>query len=80
MHLGQWLAETTKEQREQLALDCDTTVEYLYQLGGKHRQGSGPLVRRLSEKSAEITPDKVISKHEMRPDIFEPEAPLRLSA
>jgi hypothetical protein len=73
MHLGTWLAETSKEQREQLASICDTTVEYLYQLGGGHRMGSGVLIRRIADASAEITPGKVVSKHAMRPDIFAPE-------
>lgn len=72
MQLSELLKELSQTEREQLADDAGTTVEYLYQIAGGHRGGSGKLIRLIAESGVN---NGRTSKEEMRPDIFgEPNA------
>lgn len=42
-----WLLKSTQEQREQVAAEADTSVEYLWQISGGHRNPSKKLAERL---------------------------------
>lgn len=67
MDLKTFMAEMPKEQREQLARELETTVDYLqFQIGGGHRQASPQLAKRIEEATRGI-----VKRHDLRPDIFE---------
>lgn len=70
MNLREWLNTASDAERQALAEDAGTTVPYLWQLAGRHRAGGATLVIAIENSSKKITPDRVISKAELRPDIF----------
>ena len=72
LHLQMWLRMASDEEREQLASACETSIEYFYQIAGGHRAGSGRLIRKIEEESHRLTPNRIVSRKIMRPDIFGP--------
>lgn len=70
MNLNDWLKQATQEERELLANQCETTTAYLYQIAGGHRAGSAVLARKIEEQTTAISPDRVVSKNLLRPDVF----------
>lgn len=70
MHLKTWLNQSSEEERTNLAGAANTTVGYLWQIGGSHREAGAKLARRIEQATKTITPDRVVLAEELRPDIF----------
>ena len=55
-HLRDWLASSSAERREEVAVKAGTSVGHLWQLAGGHRRASADLAWRLQDASGgEIT-------------------------
>ncbi len=61
--------ESTIQQREDVARMAGTTIAYLWQIARGHSKPSWRLAERLTEASSLHTPDRIISKYLLRPDI-----------
>ena len=66
MLLSQHLRELDKDGREQLAARVDSSSGYLYLLAGGHRKASPTLARKIEEATG-----GAVTRHELRPDIFD---------
>lgn len=60
-----FLKTTSKTERERVAKEAETTVAYLFQLAGGHREPSVKLAMRLEKASGGL-----LSRRDLRPDIF----------
>ena len=60
---------TTADEREEVAKQAGTTVDYLWQLAGGHRKPSVELAKRLEAASKKI--GKHMRRHELRSDIWD---------
>ena len=47
MKMCEFLRGADKRERADVAVECDTSVGYLYQLGGRHRYASAYMAMRL---------------------------------
>lgn len=47
LQIREWLTGASKEERERVATEANTSVDYLYQLAGGHRKASLELADRL---------------------------------
>lgn len=65
MMLKEWLRDASPKEREKVATEADTTVEYLYQIAGGHRNASASLAKRL-----EVALRRKVLRKNIRPDIF----------
>ena len=54
MNLQHFLKLASKRERAELAVVCNDSVAYLYQLGGQHRYASPHLALRLEHVSRQI--------------------------
>lgn len=63
MNVKQWMASTTDYEREAVASKAGTSVGYLWQLSGSHRQPSPKKAKALHQASLEVTPDRVMDPH-----------------
>lgn len=78
MKLRQFLRVATKRERADLAVVCNDSVSYLYQLAGKHRFASALMATRLEARTREVAarsrgrlrtvPRETLVRH---PEIFE---------
>lgn len=62
MNLKDWMHTTNQEERKRVAEHARTSVGYLWQLAGNHRNPSKGLAERLEAATTEVTPDRVIDK------------------
>lgn len=69
MHLRDWIRTHTPEQRTEAARRAGTSLGHLWQLAGGHRRASPDLAKRL-----EAATDGAVTRSDLRPDIWEPEA------
>ena len=77
MELKEFLQLATKRERAEVAIVCNHSVSYLYQLAGKHRYASALLATRIEQISRqvalrsqgrlEMVPRESLVKH---PEIF----------
>jgi hypothetical protein len=77
MELKEFLQLATKRERAEVAIVCNHSVSYLYQLAGKHRYASALLATRIeqisrhvaiqSEGRLETVPRESLVRH---PEIF----------
>lgn len=65
MQFDKWFGAAANSERKRVAKEAGTTVGYLIQLAGGHRQPS-PGLSRLLEQATEGK----VTKEEMRPDIW----------
>lgn len=65
MDMRTFLKTTSKTERERVAKEAETTVAYLFQLAGGHREPSVKLAMRLEKASGGL-----LSRRDLRPDIF----------
>jgi DNA-binding transcriptional regulator YdaS (Cro superfamily) len=65
MKLNEYLASIQCDERKRVAKECGTSVDYLYQLAGKHRNAGHALTRKIEKATG-----KAVTKEELRPDIF----------
>lgn len=49
LQIHEWLRSASKEERERVAKEAKTSVDYLYQLSGGHRKASLELADRLQQ-------------------------------
>lgn len=66
MDLRTYLNSITQPEREALAKNCETSVDYFWQLSGGHRKAGHNLAKRIEKYT-----DGKVTKHELRPDIFD---------
>ena len=66
MQLKKLLQTMSGEEREELARKAETTVAYLYQIAGGHRQAGSNLAKRL------VAADQRLCLHKLRPDLWAP--------
>lgn len=64
MDMKTYLKQATPEQRESLAMAVDSSVGYLYLIGGGHRRASSTLCQKL------VSAEKLLTLAELRPDIW----------
>lgn len=64
MNIKSWFQSASDMERAKVAGEAKTTVAYLQQLSGNHRQPSRSLAERLENATKQITPDRVIDKVE----------------
>lgn len=69
MEIREWLRNSSLCEKESLIKKVNTTIGYLRQLAGKHKRPGWKLALQLEEATKEITPGRVISKNQLRPDI-----------
>ncbi len=77
MELKHFLQITTKRERAEVAIVCNDSVSYLYQIAGKHRRASPQMavrIEKLTHKVAlksggrlEAVPRETLVRH---PEIF----------
>ena len=82
MELKDFLKVATKRERADVAVVCNDSVMYLYQIAGGHRFASARMAialeastSRVAERSngrLEAVPRHTLVRH---PDIFDPDAP-----
>lgn len=68
MKLSDWMTKTTSEERRQVAKQAGCTSYYFYHIA-KDRCSAG-LAKKLEVAIQKITPDRLVSKEELRPDIW----------
>ena len=83
MKLNEFLRRASKRERAELAVVCNDSVAYLYQLAGQHRYASAKLATQLETQTAKvaarsggrlgIVPRSTLVRH---PEIFEWSVPL----
>ena len=71
MNIKTWFKHTSRHERELVARDAETTLAYLDQLAGGHRHPSPALARRLEQASLLHTPNHILRREHLRPDIWE---------
>lgn len=54
MELRQFLRAASKRERAEVAVVCNDSVAYLYQLAGKHRYASALLAVRIESRTREV--------------------------
>lgn len=54
MNLQTFLKLATKKERADLAVICSDSVQYLYQLAGRHRYASPQMAMRIEQTSRQI--------------------------
>ena len=54
MDLRQFLRAANKRERAEVAIVCNRSVAYLYQLAGKHRYASALMAARIEAQSREV--------------------------
>lgn len=54
MDLRQFLRAANKRERAEVAVVCNRSVSYLYQLAGKHRYASALMAVRIEAQSREV--------------------------
>lgn len=54
MELKQFLKAATKRERAEVAVVCNDSVSYLYQLAGKHRYASALLATRIEHMTRRL--------------------------
>jgi len=54
MELKQFLQAATKRERAKVAVVCNDSVSYLYQLAGKHRYASALLATRIEQRTRQV--------------------------
>ena len=74
MNLKLWLNSASETERNAVANNAETTVAYLWQLAGSHREAGAKLARRIAVATEAITPDRVVTAADLRPDIFDAHA------
>jgi len=74
MDIKTWMNAATKKERARMAAAANTTVPYLWQLAGGHRNTGYPLAMKIVGATTAITPDRIIKRCDLRPDIWPPVA------
>ena len=84
MKLREFLRQASKRERAEVAIACNDSVSYLYQLAGRHRYASALMATRLEARTRDVAacsdgrlctvPRETLVRH---PEIFarEGEAP-----
>lgn len=65
MDMRSFLNSVDQVERERIAEACETTVDYFWQIAGKHRKPGALLARKI-----ELHTDGRVTAAELRPDIF----------
>lgn len=69
--MRQWLNTSTSEEKKLLARTVSKRIIYFYQIAKGNRHPSPMLAKALEEATRRITPDRVLTRHDLRPDIWE---------
>lgn len=68
MKLQRWINLHTGEELRKLAKTVDCASNYLYYVA-RNRPSAG-LAKKIEKATKKLTPDHVITKNELRPDIW----------
>lgn len=60
-----YLNSITPEERENVAERCDTSVDYFWQIAGKHRNPSTKLAMKIEKHTG-----GKVTRHDLRPDVY----------
>lgn len=78
MELREFLRAASKRERAEVAVVCNDSVSYLYQLAGKHRYASALMATRIESQTREVAARtgerlKVVPRESLvrYPEIFE---------
>ncbi len=68
MKITDWIKKTTPKERRQVAKEAGCTAVYLYYVV---KDGcSAGLAKKIEQATKKITPDRVLTKEMIRPDIW----------
>jgi len=69
MDFKTYFSELSAAQKRNLAADCETTVEYFFQISGGHSEPSPKLALKIESATRGL-----VSRQELRPDIYPKES------
>lgn len=69
MKLSKWIKVSTTTELKKLAKKCGCRSNYLYQIAKKGC--SAGLAKKIERNTKKMTPDCVVTRHDLRPDIWE---------
>lgn len=70
MNVKEWLHAASNDERALLVKELGTSMAYLWQIAGGHRKGSPEFANSLQAATTGITPDRIINREDVLPDIF----------
>jgi DNA-binding transcriptional regulator YdaS (Cro superfamily) len=65
MDMRSFLNSIDQAERERIAIACETTVDYFWQIAGNHRKPGALLARKI-----DLHTEGKVTAAELRPDIF----------
>ena len=68
MQLSKWMKKVNSEEIRKLAKKVDCHPNYLYQVA-KNGCSAG-LAKKIKKWTTKLTPDCVVTRHDLRPDIW----------
>lgn len=68
MKLKKWIKGTTATELKKLAKMCGCQSNYIYQIATKGC--SAGLAKKIEKYTTKLTPDHVVTRHDLRPDIW----------
>ncbi len=68
MKLKKWIRVSTTAELKKLAKKCGCCSNYFYQVASKGC--SAGLAKKIERVTKQLTPDRIVSKQELRPDIW----------
>ena len=69
MKLSDWMQKHSTTEQDQLARKCECHSNYIYEIarfGCSHK-----LARKIEEWTTILTPDHIVARHDLRPDIWD---------
>ena len=71
MQLSKWIKKASTKEMRILAKKCEIANNYLYQVA--LNGCSAKLAKKIEAATMELTPRFIVTRHELRPDIWEKE-------
>lgn len=71
MHFEKWLSNASAKERSALTDKARISPSHLSLMKAGKRKPSPATARRISNSIREITPDRPVELHELRPDIWD---------
>ena len=68
MQLSKWIKKSSTEELRILAKKCGCATNYLYQVA--LNGCSAKLAKKIEAATMKLTPQYVVTRHELRPDIW----------
>ena len=68
MKLSKWIKTSSTDELKELAKKCGCCSNYIYQVAAKGC--SAGLAKKIERATMKLTPGRVVTKYELRPDIW----------